>query len=245
MKSKITSPEYLERMNLEKSHNYPCINCLIDTEDQIKKGNFGGFSEGDKVWYETYKEEAEELEKALLKYKPKEVIEIGSGAGRIIEIVLEILSDVRVLGTESNQRMFNFVSKRFSGVPGVSIRKIDASDFLSREEDYDLAICLMNTFGNINNPNFFKKIISHSKVFVFSLYNREFDNKRKKMYEARGHSNFKYDGKKYCFDDPWVKGLVSRSYTEKEIEDLVTSSGGKIVSLEKAGILYFVVAEKS
>jgi len=50
-------PEFLKRMNLEKAHNYPCINCLIDTEDQIIKGGFSDFSEGDKIWYGTYEKE--------------------------------------------------------------------------------------------------------------------------------------------------------------------------------------------
>ena len=240
----IPNSDYLERMEPEDIHNYPCINCLLDTENQKKKGDFSGFSEGDKTWYKTYKTEEEEFKKILLKYKPKGVIEIGSGAGRIIRLVLDIFPNVWVLGTELNQRMFDFVSKRFSKDSRVSIRRIDASDFLSREEDYDMAICLMNTFGNINNPELFNRIISRSKVFVFSLYNREFDKKRKKMYLARGHSDIKYDGEKYCYGDPWVKGVVSRSYTPEEIEDLVSSSGGKIISLEKVGISYFVVVKK-
>ena len=240
-----TVPNYQKRMDLEKFYNYPCINCLIDTEEQIKKGNFEGFSEGDRVWYETYKEEGEELKKVLLKYKPKEIIEIGSGTGRVIQLVLDTLSNTWILGTESNQRMFNFVSKRFSKVPNVSVRMIDASSFLDREESYDMAICLMNTFGNIDDPTLFKKIINRSNIFVFSLYNREFDKKRKKTYEARGHSDFRFDKGTCYFNDPWVVGMVSRSYTEEEIEELVKDNGGKIVSLKKVGTLYFVVAEKN
>jgi SAM-dependent methyltransferase len=240
----IPESEYLERMEPEDIHNYPCINCLLDTENQINKGDFSGFSEGDKTWYETYQKETEEFKKVLLKYKPKEIIEVGSGAGRIIKLILDIFPNSWILGTELNQRMFDFVSKRFSKEPKVSIRRIDASDFLSREENYDMAICLMNTFGNINDSKLFEKMINRSKIFVFSLYNREFDRKRKKMYVARGHSELKYDGEKYCYGDPWVKGVVSKSYTEKEIENLVAESGGKIVSLEKVGISYFVVVKK-
>ncbi len=244
MKDKIT-PEYLKRMNLEKVHNYPCINCLIDTEEQIKKGDFSGFSEGDKIWYETYKEEGEELKKVLLKYKPKEIIEIGSGTGRVIQIVLDTLPKIWVLGTESNQRMFNFVSKRFSNVSNVSVRGVDASDFLDREENYEMAVSMMNTLGSIDDDGLFKKIINRSNVFVFSLYNKEFDKQRKKMYTSRGHSDFKLiDGKCY-YRDPWVMGIVSKSYTEKEIEKLVEDSGGKIISLKKVGILYFAVVEKN
>jgi len=167
---------------------------------------------------------------------------MGTGTGRIIKLVLNTLSDVRILGTESNQRMFNFVSKRFSGVSGVSIRGVDASEFLNREENYDMTICMMNTFGNISET--FKKVVDHSKIFVFSLYNQEFDSQRKKMYEARGHSDFKISEGKCRFNDPWVKGFVSKSYTSEEIEKLVSDGGGEIISLEKVGILYFVVAKK-
>jgi SAM-dependent methyltransferase len=245
MKDKIMVPRYLERLNLEKIYNYPCINCLLDTENQIKEGNFDGFSEGDQIWYETFKAESEELKKVLLEYKPKEAIEIGSGTGRVIKIILDTLSDIWILGTELNPRMFNFVSKRFSKVPNVSVRSVDVSEFLDREEDYNMGICMMNTLSNINNPNLLKKIINRSDIFVFSLYNREFDNKRKKMYKARGHTDFKFLDGKCIFDDIWVKGLVSRSYTSEEIEKLVSSNGGSIVSLKKIGVLYFIVVKKA
>ncbi len=102
----------------------------------------------------------------------------------------------------------------------------------------------MNTFGNINNPEVFRKILGHADKFVFSLYNREFDTLRKLMYEARGHSDFSFSYGQYCFQDDWIKGLVSRSYTAEEIKELVTKSGSELVELKPVELLYFAVARR-
>ena len=240
----MNKPEYLKRLDLSKQTDHPCINCLLETEERIRAGDFGSVSAGDKTWYSTYKAEIEELERVLREYHPPKIIEVGSGSGRIIRTVLEVLPEAEIFGTELNAHTFNFVRNRFSGDRRVTIVKTDIADYLSNGGDYDLAICLMNTFGNINDPDVFRKIVNHADYFVFSLYNREFDEQRRLMYEARGHSDFNFSNGQYCFNDDWIRGLVSRSYTAEEIKELVTKSGSELIELKPVELLYFAVARR-
>lgn len=240
----MNKPEYLERLDANKVTDHPCINCLLETEERIHAGDFDNVSSGDKIWYSTYRAEIEELERVLRKYNPKMVIEIGSGSGRIIRTFLDTLPESKIVGTELNQKTYGFVTRRFSEDDRVDVKRTDISDYLSNGRPYDMTICLMNTFGNINDPEVFGKIVNHTDLFVFSLYNREFDERRRLMYEARGHSDFSFENGKYCFQDDWIKGLVSRSYTTEEIKDLVTKSGSSLVELKPVELLYFAVARR-
>jgi len=237
-------PEYLGRLNEEQRTSHPCINCLLETEDRIRNGDFDGVSAGDKIWYKTYKAEIEKLAKVLTMYQPKTLIEVGSGSGRIIQTILDVLPNAKINGIEFNKQTFDFVKKRFSNNNMVKIEKNDIYYYLSNEGVYDMAICLMNTFGNINDVEVFRRIVSHSNYFVFSLYNKKLDNQRKSMYEARGHTNFNFVNEQYCFQDDWIKGLISRSYTKEEIKNLVTKSGSDIIELEPIELLYFGIAKK-
>ncbi len=237
--------EYLERLESKKRTDHPCINCLLETEERIHAGDFDSVSAGDKIWYSTYKAEIKGLERVLGSYQPKKLIEVGAGSGRIIRTVLDVLPQAEIVGTELDEQTFNFVRNRFSLDRRATIEHTNISDYLSNGGDYDLAICLMNTFGNINDPEVFRKIVSHADYFVFSLYNRVFDDKRRLMYKARGHSDFSFNQGQYCFQDNWIKGLVSRSYTEEEIKDLVTKSGSELVELKPVELLYFAVSRRN
>ncbi len=241
---KMKKPEYFKRLDKSKRTDHPCINCLLETEERIRAGDFASVSAGDKIWYLTYNAEIREFERVLREHQPKRIVEVGSGSGRIIRTLLDVLPEAEIVGTELNPRTFDFVRNRFAGDGRVTIVKTDIDDYLSNGGDYDLAVCLMNTFGNINDPEVFKKIVSHADYFVFSLYNRNFDEQRRLMYEARGHLDFSFSDGQYCFQDDWIKGLVSRSYTTEEIKELVTKSGSELVELKPVELLYFAVARR-
>src|SRR3989338_1432376 len=197
----MNKPEYLKRLDPSKQTDHPCINCLLETEERIRAGDFDSVSAGDTTWYSTYKAEIKELERVFKEYQPKRIIEVGSGSGRIIRKVLDVLPEAEIFGTELNARTFDFVRDRFLGDGRVTIVNTDIADYLSDGKNYDLAVCLMNTFGNINDSEVFRKIASHADYFVFSLYNKDFDEQRKLMYEARGYSDFSFNNGQYCFQD--------------------------------------------
>jgi len=223
---------------------HPCIECLLDTERYIKNGNFIGLSKGNELWYSTYKAEAEHLGRVLARYQPRSIIEGGSGCGRVIQLALDSLTYAEIIGIERNPAMYEFLKNRFESEPRVKLREADFLDFLvSGTERFDMALCMMNTLGNINNPEIFRKILERSKHFVFSLYDRASDEQRMQMYDARGHTNFSRQGNGYLFRDWWVDGLVSRSYTIREIEEVVRVSNSEILEIARIGLLYFVVAK--
>ena len=89
--------------------NSPCIKCLLETEKIIDEGISDNESEGNRIWYEAYSSETDNLKRILRKYNPKEIVEIGSGSGRVIKTALNILPDVKIVGTEIDKDMFNFI----------------------------------------------------------------------------------------------------------------------------------------
>ncbi len=241
----MNTSSYLERLKPDKRTVSPCINCLLETEERVAEGDFSRFALGDRLWYSTFQQEILVLEQVLKTYHPQSILEVGSGTGRVIKSVLDILPNVYVTGTELNEITFNFVRQRFLCDARVSIEKVNIVDYLKNSPHYDMALCLMNTFGNINDQNVFSGLLNCADYFVFSLYNRDFDFQRDLMYKARGHTHFEFKDNRYCFEDSWVKGLVSRSYTDDEIKELVASAGSQIVEFKNLGMLFFVVASKS
>ena len=236
-------PTYLEYMKTKKS-DFPCLNCLIDTEERINYNDFENRGAGDKLWYANYAKESRELRRILQIYKPKKILEIGTGNGRVIQTALEVLPDSRIIAVEKNEKMFNYSRHRFFGDKRVSVVKQNISYFLSKTKKFDMALCMMNTFGNINDSVIFQSMANQVKFFVFSVYNRKFDKKRKIMYEARGHEDFCLIKNQYCFRDYWINGLVSRSYTREEIIELAHKSSMDILELKPLNLLYFVVLKR-
>ncbi|MFH0906615.1 MAG: class I SAM-dependent methyltransferase [archaeon] len=170
------------------------------------------------------------------------MLEIGCGTGRIINNALDINKDLKIHGIEINPITHKFTQKRFSTNDNIEIYKTDINDYLKQNEHhYDLTACMMNTFGNIHSNKLFNKITEISDNFIFSLYNKKYDKDRQEIYLSRGHYDFNFDGKKYCFNDPWIKGLVSRSYTEDEIKKMVNDSNAKLVDIRPVGILHYVI----
>ncbi len=236
---------YLNRMNPEDRTLYPCANCLRDTEEMIRKGNFSGVCAGDRLWYETYAAETHEFIRVLHEYNPQLVLDVGSGYGRVIDLISSTLPAAKITGTEIDLATHSLAQQRFAGIPNVMVELCDVVKYLvDSNRSFDMATCLMNTYGNINDESLFIEILKHANYFVFTLYNPEHDEKRADMYRARCHLNFRYDGHQYLFSDPWTNVTVSRSYSKKEIEELVKKADSEILELKEVGILNFCVAKR-
>jgi len=239
-------PEYIQRSNKSDITNHPCINCLLDTEKYIKNGSFKNISKGDRTWYSTYKKETQELQKDIKKFNPKEILEIGSGSGRIISAIYNLANKSKITGIEKDKLMVNYLKKRFKNKKNIHIKNNEIYNYLKKTKDtFDMSLCLMNTFGNINNKKTLESIISKSKLFIFSVYNNKYNKDRKEMYIARGHKEFIFKDNTYKINDYWVKGLVSKSFSKDEIKKMVLEAKGKIIKLKPTGILFYVVVEKN
>lgn len=227
---------------------YPCIGCMLDTEQKARSLNSGHTSKDSAdLWYSTYSSEQKLLEEVLRRYSPSSVLDIGAGTGRIIASVLDMLPSSYIAGVESHPEMYEFVSRRFSENRNVQIIHQNIISYLQshQTETFDMALCMMATYGNINDPRLLSLISRHAKTFVFSVYNSSFDHMRRDMYLSRGHKEVTYDktSDTYYFNDCWVKGLKSRSYTEKGIKDIIENNGFEILEFRTAEILYLVVAK--
>jgi SAM-dependent methyltransferase len=219
-----------------------CRNCLIQTEE-AEKGLPENLSEGNQIWTDNTTAEMQRLKQALKEYNPSSILEIGSGAGRIIQGVRETLLEATITGVEKNQEMFSYLQGRFSEDRNVQLIQGDINNYLG-QENYDLILCMMNTFGNIDNPEILKKILEQSQRFILTLYNRDFNIERDKMYEARGHKDYEIKNGTFYFYDDWVKGLTSKSYSQQDIKTLVKQAQGEIQTLEEMEIMYYVEACK-
>jgi len=209
----------------------PCISCLLDTELNLKTKS---------LWYSNWAQEEQELIKFLKKVKPQKILEIGVGSGRIINLILKTIPNCKIIGLEHDKDMFDFVKIRFRKIKNVVLKRINVTNYFKSKNKFDLIICAMNTFGNINNSNLFTEIIKHSKYVFVSVYSSKFDKLRRKMCLSRGHKNPKFSDNAYFFNDSWVKGLVSRSFKKEDILKLIKQTSAKQYSIIEKNMLYIV-----
>jgi len=117
--------------------SYKCWNCLIDLEEKSDSSEWENEKTALKYWYEMARKEKELITEKLNDIKPKTVLEIGSGAGRVIEILLKN-SKAQITSLENSPKMYPLVRERFQGNTRVKIifGKMDSGSF-------DLALCMM------------------------------------------------------------------------------------------------------
>ena len=242
---------YQKRMNFKDITGVTCADCLKDTEDTINTILLGktklleNLTIGERLWYETYVAETVKFITSLKKYSPENVLDVGSGYGRVIELIRKTLPCTLITGTENVKAIYNILTKRFQGIDEIDLQHVDVNGFLEgTNNQFDMATCMMNTYGNINDEQLFSSVMGHTNRFVFTLYNSNYDVLRAEMYKARCHKNFEYKNRQYEFSDSWSNVKVSRGYSKDEIIALVERSNGKVASLQELGILYYCVTEK-
>ena len=79
-----------------------CIVCLLETEQRIANNDLEGLSTADVLWYRTWMEETAEIARTLKSYVPKTVLDVGSGIGRDIYLVLETIPKTEITGVEKD-----------------------------------------------------------------------------------------------------------------------------------------------
>jgi hypothetical protein len=105
---------------------------------------------------------------------------------------------------------------------------------------------MMNTAGNQENEReLIGKALSVSGRMVFTLYKKGSEKIRMEIYKERGHKDFFLRGNCFYFNDDWVKGLISKSYSKKGIEKILSGICTKYKISELSKIAYCVEAEKN
>jgi len=214
-------PEFTQRLNEEEISNHPCFNCLLETEKAVEKGYWKKFPVPLRYWYEMCNAESDELKKFLSKFKPKTILELGCGSGRIINIFLKPKYKKTIYAVDKDSKIVKIVKPLYKGIKNLHIINDDIRNFFSKKKiKFDLAVLMMNTLGNIDNQKIIKLIATNSKYFIFTAYDQKFYKLREKIYQSKGHREFSIRNKTYYFNDCWVKDLKSKSYTKKELEDM-------------------------
>ena len=233
-------PELTKRLEPEEISVHPCFNCLRETENAVNKGYWKDFPKPLYYWYEMCDAESKEIMKFLEDKKPKKILELGCGSGRIINILLKDSSIEEIFAVDKDNRIVEIMKPYFEGNENVHIVNQDVRDFLKNNGDFDLALTMMNTFGNIDDLEVIKLVANHSKNLIFTVYDRKYWEERKTIYEDRGHGDFKIKNRDYYFNDCWVKGLKSKSYTEEDLKKICGQIGKKY-KIRKISRLLFLV----
>ena len=235
-----TKPEFIKRLDENDITPNHCFNCLMETEKTIKKGNWKKFSKPIYYWYEMCDAEGKEIKRYVKKIKPETVLEIGFGSGRTINVLLEDKNDKKIYAVEKDIELFKIVKPLFESFNNVYLFQENVNKFLNGDMKYDLTFAMMNTLGNIDSLETMRLIANKSKHLIFTLYDQKHYKLRKEIYESKGHNDFFEKDKNYYFNDCWVKGLKSKTYSKKEIKD-VCKAIGKNFTIKKISKLLFLV----
>ncbi len=233
-------PIFTNRLKDEDISLHPCFNCLRETEIAVNKGYWKKFPKPIYYWYEMCDAEGKEIAKYLEELKPKKILEIGCGSGRIINLFLDVDYPKQIYAVDKDKLMIDTVKPFFKDNKDVHIINQDVKDFVKKNGNFDLVICMMNTFGNIDSLELMKLIAEHSKHLIFTVYDKEHFKLRKEIYIDRGHQDFSAKDDTYYFNDCWVKGLKSKSYSKEELNKMCEFIGKKY-EIRKISTLLFLV----
>jgi len=233
-------PNFISRLNKKEITSSQCFNCLRETEKAIEKGYWKKFSKPMYYWYEMCDAEKREIIKYIDKYKPKTILELGFGSGRILNVLLKAKYNNKIFGVEKDSKIFKITKPLFKKSKNVYLFNENIDKFLERKTKYDLTIGMMNTIGNIDNLKLIQKIVLRSKQFIFTVYDRVYYKLRSNIYKSKGHINFFEKNKNYYFNDCWAKGLKSKSYSKTEIENICKLIGKKYQIKKISKLLFWV-----
>ena len=219
-----------------------CWECLRGIEENIASGKWKEIDSPLSYWYEMFDAENAFIKNLLSELNPKTVLEIGAGAGRIIELVIKN-SDAKLTSFEKDPEMYGLVTERFGNNERLEIILTEGE--FPTDKKFDLAVCMMNTLGNQENENeLLEYALSVSARVIFTVYKKGSEEIRRGIYEAQGHEKYSLEGCNFYFSDDWVKGLVSKSYSKEDIEKICGNLNCKVRISDLCDIAYIVELEK-
>jgi SAM-dependent methyltransferase len=240
-----TAPEFLRRLSENEISNHPCFNCLRETEQAVEKGYWKKFSKPLFYWYEMCQAERDELTKFMRKFQPKTILELGCGSGRIINIFLKFSYKKIIYAMDKDQKIIKIIEPLYKNIKDLHIIHDSIDNFLNKKKvRFDLAVLMMNTVGNIDDQKILESIARNSTHFIFTAYDQRFYKLRNAIYRSKGHRKFFVKNKTYYFNDCWVKGLKSRSYSRKELDAIcknICKGTSKKYEIKKISKLLFWV----
>lgn len=213
-----------------------CLLCLLDVEKKIKSGEWKNISNPDKkLWYQINYDENQAVKNLIKEIRPREILEIGCGPGRIIDLILGTAREVkfhieRIIGLEQNREIYLHAYTRFLKSDPRTVHILDyfygdsGSLYLFNESEFDITLAVSNLVGwQEDEVKWMKEAFRVSKQLFFTVYKKGFEEQRRRMYEALC-GGARIDENR----DIWIKNVEafgkecrSKSYTRISIENKI------------------------
>lgn len=215
-----------------------CLGCFLESEQTLNSDKWKSYSGERRLWYEMLTHEHEAIAQYVKDMKPKKIIEVGCGPGRLLEFLRthsELNGFEEIMGVECNHDMYEKAFDRFKGVmPPFRVMELEVRPLDNplpySEDHFDFCINAMNIVGwQENESAWLQEMLRCSRSLFFSVYKRGHEQERIKMYKTRGHEISELgvhldDNRQIVLGDAAViPGVTSRAYSVEEVEALCTS----------------------
>lgn len=153
------------------------------------------------------------------------VLEGGVGIGRLIPDVAPVVQEF--VGVDVADLMLRKSQERAADYPSVKIMRLRLEDLhtVFPENSFDKSICVWNTLGNVSDEAKVLRELAHVTVgsIFTTVYKKGTLQQRKNWYSTVGVPLHHIDDENEIFYTE--SGLVSRSYSEDDLERIAKSAG--------------------
>jgi len=239
-------------IDISEIYGNRCYNCLLDAEQKVNKNLWERDRTPKRAWYEIVAEENNLLRHILLKEAPRDILEIGCGAGRVIRLALELeKSEGSKIGWrlssaeayEQNKEICLILKDHFRGENRVTIhpalvgRDAKTGRFFGIKEGhrnrFDMVLAVSNLVGwQEDEKEWIQEVLKAGKSLFFTAYKKgpELELERARMYQAAGDIiTFREDGNIELLVDAFQNEKhVTKGYNKDEIEEKIKSVASEV-----------------
>ncbi|MEA3343518.1 MAG: class I SAM-dependent methyltransferase [archaeon] len=216
------------------ARQHKCIGCFLELEKALE-GDWESFPPDKRRWYEMINIENRVIMDYVSMHKPRRILEVGCGTGRVISTIETGTDYDEIIGIECDEEMHSYAQNRWINGDKIKIQKMFVKDSLPYEDNYfDFSINAMNIVGwQENESEWLDEMLRCSKAVFFSVYKRGYETERMEMYRTRGHKiseeavYLNSNGQIVLGDCACMSAVVSKAYTDKEVENLCKNLSDK------------------
>lgn len=241
---------------------HKCKSCFLELERALNEGNWKSFAPHKRRWYEMIDIENRTIRDYISKHKPKRILEVGCGTGRVISTIETGIDYDEIIGIECDEEMHSHAQNRWMDDDKIKIQKMLVKDSLPYEDNYfDFSINAMNIVGwQENESEWLEEMLRCSKTVFFSVYKKGHETERMEMYRTRGHKISEEAvylnstgqivlGDCACMSDVVSEAVISKAYTSEEVENLCKDLSDKYniayeIDAKSSELLYLCLIRK-
>ena len=189
-----------------------------------------------------FKKENEFLKKTVKKNSV--VLDVGCGFGRHIKILSKFCK--KVIGIDNNKAMVTKARKNLAELTNIEIYSEDAQKLHFKNEFFDYAICMTNTFGTFLNKKLkilreIKRVLKKNGKIIVSVYSEKATDARIKGYKKVGLHIEKIENGRVYFKEKHI----TEQFSKEQLNKIFNSIQLNIRIMELTPISYMCTATKS